>query len=419
MRRRSRRAAVIVVTFVVLAAAACAPFIWRPAMPPIKPPPRSLFTDAAIARGAELAAVGDCAVCHTTSDGPPYAGGLKLPTPFGAIYAANITPDAATGIGTWSEATFSRAMRDGVDADGRFLYPAMPYPHFTDATDQDIAALYAFLMTRMPVAATTPPNQLPFPLNMRPVVAGWNLLFLRHKPFQPDPAQSAEWNRGAYLATALGHCAFCHTPLNVLGAEQQSKPFAGGQAEGWDAPALQAASPADIPWTVDALTVFLRTGLSPQHGAAAGPMRDVTGELATVPETDVHAIAVYFASLLPKTSVVPSAPATASTGSAVFAGACAGCHGADAPMMQRGAPSLALSSVINEPSPRDAIQMVLNGIPWQGTKAGPYMPAFAAVLSDQQLADLVRYLRSTFSGEPAWGDVDSQVHSARQNGGKS
>ncbi len=420
MTLRIRLAGIVAIVIALPVMVSCAALVWQPAMPPVTPPKAAQFSPEVIARGAEMAAIGDCAVCHTASHAQPYAGGRRIPTPFGLITATNITPDVESGVGNWSEAAFRRAMRDGVDDQGRFLYPAMPYPHFTQATDQDITALYAFLMTRQPVHAEMPPNELPLPLKLRPVMAGWNLLFFKAQPWRDDPKQSAEWNRGAYLATAIGHCAACHTPINALGGEVSSKPYAGGEVEGWDAPALQAASSAAKPWTVEELTDYLRTGLSDQHGAAGGPMVDVTRELATVPEQDVRAIATYFVSQMPKSPTVPPAPKeneSVAAGSAVFAGACAGCHAPNAPMVQRGAPSLALSSVVNAPSPRDAIQTILHGLPWREGKTGPYMPPFEAVLNNQQLTDLVRYIRARFSGGPAWADVEAQTQNARQNGG--
>ena len=409
----------LVGAIVALVVASGAALVWQPAMAPIAPPGAGQFSSEMIARGAEIAALGDCAACHTARHAPPYAGGRQIATPFGLIAATNITPDEGSGIGTWSAASFRRAMRDGIDDRGNFLYPVMPYPHFTLATDQDIDALYAFLMTRRPVHAEAPPNRLPFPFNIRPVMVVWNLLFFRPQEWRADAAQSAEWNRGAYLAAAIGHCAACHSPINALGGEVRSQPYAGGQAEGWDAPALQAASPAAKPWTVEELTNYLRTGLSDQHGAAAGPMAVVTHELAAVPEADVRAIAIYFASQLPKSPPAPPPEGSASVaeGSAVFAGACGGCHAPNAPMTQRGAPSLALSSAIDAPSPRDAIQTILHGLPWREGKSGPYMPPFDATLTDRQLTDLVRYLRARFSGGPAWTDIELQTQSARQNGG--
>jgi mono/diheme cytochrome c family protein len=383
--------------------------VWRPAIAPIAVVPHAAFAPDIISRGATLAAIGDCAVCHTANAEKPFSGGYALKTPFGTIYSTNITPDAETGIGRWSEAAFRRAMRDGIARTGRHLYPALPYPHFTRATDQDIAALYAFLMTRAPVHAVAPPNVLPFPLNVRASVAGWNLFFLRPGPWQPDPSRSAEQNRGAYLVEAVGHCGACHTPHNLLAAEENSRRFDGGVADGWYAPALAAG------WSEESLYRYLRTGFDALHGAAAGPMRPVAYGLASVPDPDVHAIAAYIASFAPASSAPVSPTVSDTSGNAVFAGACGTCHGPDAPMTRRGAPSLALSSAISAPTARDAVAIILNGIPWREGAPGPYMPGFSGVLSDRQIIDLVTYLRAHFSGLPAWTDIEPMVREGRQS----
>ena len=229
-----------VAALVVVAAAAGLAVAWRQQFAPIARP--VAFDPALIARGAQLAAIGDCAVCHTGTDGTPYAGGRPVQTPYGAVYATNITPDEQTGIGGWSEAAFVRSMHDGVDRAGSFLYPAFPYNHYTHVTQPDLSAIYAFLMTRSAIHAEPPMTRLPFPLGIRPLMAGWNLLFLDHSPVPVDPARGAEWNRGAYLVEGLGHCGACHTPRNALGAEDQMRAYTGGQADGWDAPGLTAAS---------------------------------------------------------------------------------------------------------------------------------------------------------------------------------
>ncbi len=345
-----------------------------------------------------------------------------MPTPFGTIYATNITPDPATGIGQWPEAAFRRTMRDGIDRSGRHLYPVLPYPHFTRASDEDIGAMYAFLMTRAPIHASTPANDLPFPLDNRVLLAGWNALYLSPGEWHPDPAHDATWNRGAYLVEAIGHCGACHTPHNFLGAEKSGKTLSGGQAENWYAPPLQAASPARQPWTEADLATYLRTGFDAHHGAAAGPMTGVTEELASVPEPDIRAMAVYVASLMPKPPPEPvatSEPVIAwrsgdPKAQAIFVGACGGCHGADAPMTQDGAPSLALSTTVNAPTPQGAIQTILRGIPWREGKSAPYMPAFASTLTDAQVADLADYLRAAYSDKPTWSDLPAAVAKARR-----
>jgi mono/diheme cytochrome c family protein len=398
-----------------------------------------------------LAAVGDCAACHTIPSGRPFAGGRAVATPFGRIYATNITPDTVTGIGDWSLSAFRRAMRDGVDRAGRHLYPVLPYPHFTRATDADIAAMYAFLMTRAPMRQATPPNALPFPFNVRALLAGWNLLFLRQGEYQPDSAKDADWNRGAYLVEAIGHCGACHTPHNLLGAEKNRQALAGGEVDTWYAPALQSASPAPLAWNVDSLATYLHTGFQASHGAAAGPMAPVTQLLASVPDADVHAIAVYIASLMPApaaatptgaTSVASAQTAGAATSAlrtapdgqgvdklgadkrgadaqaaAMFTGACGACHAANAPMTRNGAPSLALSTAVNAPTARNVIDMILHGLPWREGHAGPYMPAFAEALTDAQVATLAAYVRARYSGLPPWPDLEATVREARREGG--
>ena len=253
------------------------------------------FDAALVKRGRDLAAIGNCNDCHTVRGGRSFAGGLPVPTPFGTIFSSNITPDAETGIGRWSEAAFRRAMRSGVNREGQHLYPTFPYDHFTNVSDEDDRALYAFLMTRQPVRAPARENQLSFPFNQRFAIAGWKLLFLRHDTYQPDPSQSAEWNRGAYLVEGLAHCGACHTPRNALGAERNSAQFAGGDVDNWHAYALNDQSHAPVPWDADALFAYLRDGWHPDHGTARGPMAEVVSNLSSVPSSDVRAIAVYMA----------------------------------------------------------------------------------------------------------------------------
>src|SRR5713226_2403917 len=188
------------------------------------------FPREQIAKGEELAHIGNCLSCHTADGGKPYAGGTPLKTPFGTIYGTNITPDPETGIGRWSLEAFTRAMREGVDRGGRNLFPAFPYDHFTKLSDEDIAALYAFVMTREPVNQKNLGNSVPLP---RASVSVWKSRYLQRGAYQADPTKSAEWNRGAYLAEGLGHCGACHTPRNALGAEKKDEVFAGAEVEGW------------------------------------------------------------------------------------------------------------------------------------------------------------------------------------------
>ena len=226
------------------------------ASPP--PGPDASYDPTLVAKGAWLAAIGNCNTCHTASNGRTFAGGRPLSTPFGTIYATNITPDRETGIGSWSPSDFLRAMHQGVDREGRDLYPAFPYDHFTHVADEDVNAIYAFLMTRDPVRAKTPANRIFVP---RAAISVWKALYLKPGPLAPDAGHDASWNRGRYLVDGLGHCGGCHTPRNALGAEKEREDLAGGTVDGWRAPALNEASPAPSLWTVEQLVSVSADGL--------------------------------------------------------------------------------------------------------------------------------------------------------------
>ncbi|MBS0343969.1 MAG: molybdopterin-dependent oxidoreductase, partial [Proteobacteria bacterium] len=278
---------------------------WRPSIAPVNLS-APVYSAAAIERGRQLAALGDCAVCHTAPGGARNAGGLAMQTPFGTVYTTNLTPDAETGLGRWSFSAFQRAMREGISRDGHRLYPAFPYTAFAKTSDDDLTALYAYLMSQPAVHAPTPAPQMKFPFGLRPLMAGWNALFHDPAPHQADPSRSAEWNRGAYLVNGLGHCGACHTPRNALGAEQGGSAFlSGAMVEGWEAPALTAlASKSAVPWTAQSLYQYLRNGHSPRHGVAGGPMAHVVRELREVPDADIRAMAGYLASFQSETSEV-------------------------------------------------------------------------------------------------------------------
>ena len=388
-----KRIALTAIAVVVIAVGAFAALAWRSAIPITSPPKPADSTQ--LTRGAELAAIGNCITCHMRDGGRPYAGGRPIATPFGTVYATNITPDVETGIGGWSEAAFTRAMRDGVRRDGTHLYPAFPYDHMTKMREDDIKAVYAFMMSRKPVPATTPANDLSFPFNMRAMVAGWKLLFLDKGVFAPNPSQSDDWNRGAYLVEGLGHCGACHTPRNALGAEKRNEAYAGGESDGWIAPALNAASPAAVPWDAKRLHSYLRTGYDDLHGVAAGPMAQVVQNLKSVPDKDVQAIATYVASVAgaatPERKArgdkamaraqgdAGAAAKSDSTdpGAMVYAGTCAQCHGeaGRAPLIR--ALNLTLSSTLRNPRPDNAIRIIRDGINPVDGGAGPIMPGFA------------------------------------------
>ncbi len=411
-------------------AAACATAIaigtaalpWR-AIAPIARPDPSVFSASTIARGQQLAALGDCMVCHTAVGGVTNAGGRALETPFGVIYTTNITPDVETGIGNWSYPAFERAMREGIHRDGKHLYPAFPYTHYAKADDADLQALYAYLMAQQPVRAETPANKLAFPFNQRPLLAGWNALFHSAQPFRADPSKSEVWNRGAYLVEGLGHCGACHSPRNELGAEIASRYLAGGFAEGWEAPALTSLSRAPIPWSEDELFAYLRSGESRFHGVAAGPMAPVVKELKALPDQDIRAMAIYLASfndaaptkaaqesLAARLEAATLSVTAASPGARLYQGACAVCHEVGGPALFGSRPSLSLNSNVHSDVPDNLIQVILHGIAAPVSPEFGYMPAFRDALSDRQLAELVGYLRRQFApGKPAWNGIDAAI----------
>ncbi len=436
------RLIVLLIIAAAAAAAAYALFVYEPPIGPIPPPQRESFDPALVAHGAQLASIGSCGVCHTSPSGRDFAGGLPLPTPFGTIYSTNITPDPETGIGNWSLAAFERALRRGVRRDGAYLYPVFPYDHFTLVSDDDAKALYAFLMTREPVRATAPANDLRFPLNHRIIMYGWNLLFFKPGRYRPDPAHDDAYNRGAYLAEGLGHCGACHTPRNSFGAERADEKYSGGEAEGWSAYAINASSPAPVPWTAATLLQYLGHGFNADHGVARGPMLPVANNLGVAPDKDLQALATYIAAQIGtpagptaqvakqvaaqnargKSVAAASADSQADVsqeangggdpGALIYATTCSGCH-----QGPRAAPfggiDFALSSNISGPSARNLINVVLNGLPAAESQRSPIMPGFAAAMDDAQVTSLARYLRAHFTGKPPWTDIESSLNEAR------
>jgi mono/diheme cytochrome c family protein len=416
-----------VVAFLILAR--------RPAIAPIEPPAASTFAPEQVARGKILAAAGNCASCHTVKEGEPFAGGLAIATPFGTVYTPNITPDPSTGIGNWSRDAFARALHQGVARDGSQLFPVFPFDHYTRVTDEDVAALYAYLMTLPAVRKLPPANTLPFPLNVRVLQYGWKLLFFHPGVYRPDPAKSESWNRGAYLAEGLAHCSACHTPRNALGAEKSGAArYTGAQVDRWTAPALTAANPAPLPWTEDELYGYLRSGGTALHGATAGSMSEVIHVgLASLPDGDIRALASYFADVngsaaraasgadvlakaMSRSGLGTQEPSD--PGANLFRAGCASCHynSGATPLVAR--PELGLSSALAAAEPTDLVQVILHGIGLEDGMANLFMPSFAH-LSDADIATLCAYLRRTRTDRPAWTDLEAKVSAIRKQGAGS
>jgi mono/diheme cytochrome c family protein len=402
---------------------------WRPGIDASSPPAPSELDPDLVAKGEVLAGVGACDVCHTAEGGEPFAGGRALETPFGTLHSTNITPEEDTGIGSWSLAAFERSMREGVDRSGRHLYPVFPYTHFARVTGEDMQAIYAFLMSQDPVEAAPVSNELRFPANVRPLLAGWKLLFHDAEPFVPDPERSDLWNRGAYLAEGLGHCSICHSPLGRFGAVVEDERYAGGSAEGWHGPALNAASPAPIPWGDLAMVNYLLDGWDMDHGVAAGPMQPVVNHLGVITEDDAFALAEYFVSLQGEPEegareaaiafaegrqlgggegMIPELSEQAQRGATVFQDVCANCHRAASDTVPLG-----LTSTVNMPDPRNVIHIVVYGIEAPENSPTKSMRAFGNTVDDEGLADLLVFMREQFTEQPPWSEIDDAIAEVR------
>ncbi len=365
-----------------------------------------------VSRGAYLAILGDCAGCHSVPHQPAYSGGLPFTASFGTLYSSNITPDPRTGIGAWTADQFYRALHSGIAANGDHLYPAFPYPYFAELSRADTDALFAFLKSQKPVVREPTPNKLIFPFNIRAVMIVWNWLFLKDQPFHPDPAQSAEVNRGKFLVTGLGHCAACHTPKNLMFGDEDANAFTGTVLDNWYAANLTNDRQEGIGiWTAADLDQYFKTGRN-VHATAAGSMLEkVTGSTARMTAADRQAIAAYLKSLPPHAlgQVLPSSAPQNLRGQAIFTARCVACHKPQSATPDGSAalpdyPQLAADTLVMGRDPTTVLHVILQGGP---SLADPSqhkkpMPAFAK-LSDGDIADVASYIRN------AWGNRASPV----------
>jgi mono/diheme cytochrome c family protein len=390
------------------------------------PPDASL-----LAKGEYLARAGDCIACHTAPEGKLFAGGLAMKTPFGTLYTSNITPDPQTGIGTWTSDQFYQMMHNGRFPDGGLVYPAMPFASYTKVTREDSDAIYAYLRSIPPVQQPNRPHDLTFPFNNRSLIIGWRTLFFKEGEFKPDPTKSAEWNRGAYLVEGLGHCGMCHTAINALGGSSQSQAFEGGliPMQNWYAPSLTSNKEAGLgEWTIEEITDYLRKGVS-SRGAVYGPMAEVVyNSLQYLNDDDIRAMAIYLKGLAQGTppeklaTPLPSAETSllVSLGKPIYDRQCASCHGATGQGMPPNYPPLAGNQSIEMVSAVNAIRMVLNGGYPPGTSGNPMpygMPPFAHRLSDDEVAAVVTYIRTSWGnrGEPVSARQANELRAATLN----
>jgi mono/diheme cytochrome c family protein len=406
----------------------------------------------AVERGAYLAKLGNCAACHTARGGEAFAGGKAIHTPFGAVYTSNITPDVATGIGSWSAQAFYRALHEGRSADGHLLTPAFPYPNYTHVTRADADALYAYFMQGVaPVAQANRAHELPFPYNTQVALAVWRLLF-----FDPSTAEEGaqdttksiaaraifngpkgqngtenalQIERGAYLVRGLGHCSACHAQRNALGATVNDQLLSGAlmPMQDWYAPSLMARDQAGVMhWPKADAVALLKTGVAPS-ASMAGPMAEVVAKSTQFwTEADLEATVAYLQSL-PESPVASKAPAPASpvqssalleSGAQLYSQHCATCHGEQGQGMQLEShssqakvalPALAGNRAITMETSANVVRMVLAGGYPPSTAGNPRpfgMPPFVHVLSDTEVAAVATYIRA------AWGNQAQDVSAA-------
>ena len=398
----------------LLAALAVTLLLWQQLGAPVLPAldsPRSAAAPALVERGAYLARAGNCAGCHTARGGEPYAGGRPIPTPFGTVFAGNLTPDAETGIGRWSADAFWRALHHGQSRDGRLLVPAFPYDSYTHISREDSDALHAFLGSLPAVSQASRPHALRWPYNTQLALAAWRALYFEPQVFTPDSTRSAEWNRGAYLVRGLGHCAACHSARDTLGGPADD--LAGGRLPqpAWLAPSLRAEREAGVQhWDITRTVDLLQRGTT-KGASVMGPMAEVVFESTQhMSEADLRAMAVYLQALAPQSDRPPAfKPARSdqlALGEKVYGQRCADCHGEQGQGAPGAYPALAGNRAVTQVAAANPVLSVLGGGFAPATAGNPQpfgMPPYRTLLNDAEIAAVVTYLRQS------WGNRASPV----------
>lgn len=396
----------------------------EPTVPPADVAASDDVSEGRLVYGQYMATAGDCVACHTRPGGKPFEGGLPIDTPFGTIYTPNITPSKGHGIGSFSDEDFLRALQDGVSPSGLPYYPALPYPSYTKVKNDDLLAIKDYLMSLEPSSYQPPETDLRWPFSIRDLMFGWQEVYLHKGRFEPVPAKSDEWNRGAYLVEGLGHCGSCHTPRNLAGATEPSKAMTGAVIDGWYAPNLTSDLGQGIGrWSVDELAGFLRTGVAKPdpatkapdpsgapETAALGPMAEVVHDsLSKLALSDLRAMAVYLKDLPPKTEPThrPKVPEALSEddytkGRELYVKNCSACHQDHGQGLQPYFPALRGNPVVNEAEPNNVLKTLLLGAPSNPDEAySPHivMPSFGSVLTDEQLATVASYIRANWGND--------------------
>ncbi|MFV3324988.1 cytochrome c [Pseudomonas sp. NY15372] len=371
--------------------------------------------EALVKRGEYLARAADCMACHTAKGGAPFAGGLPIHSPFGTIYGTNITSDKQYGVGDYNSDEFFAALTEGKRKDGANLYPAMPYTSYHLLKREDADAIHAYLMTVPPINRPAPETSLSFPFNVRMGLTGWNMLYGKSVQLQPTEGKSEAWQRGQYMVEVLGHCGECHTPRNSIGALEQDKRLTGGLLGGYLAPSLLAQDLAERGWTQPDLTTFLKHGISAQGSMFNEMFPVVHHSTQHLEDADLAAMATYLlGDQPPAAKVVQAVPVdklgeSALRGRQQYLNVCAGCHGVEGEGKPHIAVAMQGNTVLRQADSRNLAKVILEGIREQqftGFERMQPMPGFADKLDDQQVADLVNYLREAWGGLP--GDLSAQ-----------
>lgn len=378
------------------------------------------FADNAVKDGAYLAIAGDCTSCHTAPGGKPFAGGLKMANQFGYLLTPNITPDMETGIGAYSKDDFFRVLHDGVNKKDQDLYPFMPYVAYTKVTREDSDKIYDYLRTIQPVSNAIEVNHLDFPFNIRSSMMVWRALFFKEGSFKPDPAQSAVWNRGAYLVEGLGHCSSCHSPRNLMGAIENSKAYTGSVIDGWYALNLTSNPLTGLgKWSAEDIARFLKTGSYENKTTALGPMEEVVHNSSRkMTDADLLAMATYLKSIPANSSLSENrkkVDATYIAGTKLYIDNCSGCHQSSGRGITGVIPPLAGNPVVMAAQPNDIIKVMVRGI--QRRDGYISMPSFASRLSDQEILEIANYVRSSWGNGANPNVTKSLVENIRKNPG--
>ncbi len=358
-----------------------------------------------IEKGKYLTSAGGCISCHTKPGGEPFAGNRGIPTPFGTLYSPNITPDKDTGIGSYTDEQFYKALHDGIMENGTYIYPAMPYTSYTKVNRDDVLAIKAYLFSLKPVHSERRPDELSFPFNIREGLAAWRALYFKPGEFKPDPTKSAQINRGAYLVEGLEHCGQCHTPRNFAEANESGEALEGAAIQGWYAPNITSDLAQGIgSWSEGDLLSYFKKGVAPGHGIAAGPMSEVVhDDLKYLTDNHLQAIVAYLKSTPPKEEGAARSLGVTEVAGRLYLNNCASCHQLNGQGIQGKVPALANNGSVKARGPQDIIKVILGGLPATDT-FGP-MPAFGPYLDDGQIAAVANYVRTKWGNNaPANAD---------------